>query len=136
MPRGSRKRALLLGLGACLLFGSWAVLANRAHPVAAMVRAGLAQGSLSFCSTVFAVLLLEYLYGLGRTPARKLMLGAIGTPVIVLLTMTCGHVLAGTPNVVATLLPSWISGVIFSTTYTLNLRRLERASRAPDPQPG
>jgi len=29
-----------------------------------------------------------------------------------------------TPNVVATLLQSWISGTMFCVVYTLNLRRL------------
>jgi|SRR6185369_12063180 len=130
MPRGSRRRALLVGLGACLLFGSWALFANRAHPVSDMARAGLAQGSFSFLSSAFSVLLLEYLYGLGRTPRRKVLLGAVGTPAIILLTMTGGHLIAGTPNVVATLLPSWISGTVFSIVYTLHLHRLERA---PDP---
>jgi len=86
---------------------------------------------LSFASTTSGVLLLEYLYRHGRTPARRLVLGAIGTPVIILLAMTIGHVLAGTPNVVATLLPSWISGAMFCAAYTLNLRRLEpRATQA------
>ena len=91
-----------------------------------MIRAALAQGSLSFMSTTFSVLLLEYLYGLGRTPAQKVLLAVVGTPLVILLTMTGGHVLAGTPNVVATLLPSWISGIIFCIVYTLNLRRLLR----------
>jgi len=134
MARGSRKRALLVGVGAVLLFGSWALFANRARPLSDMIRAALAQGSFSFLSTTFSVLLLEFLYGLGRTPARKVILGAIGTPVIILVAMTTGHLLARTPNVIATLLPSWISGTIFAVVYTLNLRRLERAAAAQDPR--
>lgn len=126
--RGSRRRALLVGTGAFLLFGSWALFANRAHPASAMLRAALAQGGLSFVSTTCSVLLLEYLYGLGRTPFWKIGLGAVATPVVVLLAMTGVHVLAGTPNVVATMLPSWISGTIFCVAYTLNLRRLELAA--------
>ena len=127
---GSRRRALLVGGAAFLLFGGWALVANRAHPAPAMARAALAQGVFSFVSSTFSVLLLEYLYGLGSTPARRIALAAIGTPAIVLLAMTCGHLLARTPNVVATLLPSWISGAIFSVVYTLNLRRMERAGAA------
>lgn len=132
MAHGSRKRAFLVGAGAFLLFGSWALFANRAHPVSAMTRAALAQGGLSFVSSSFSVLLLEYLYGLGRTPARRTLLGAVGTPAIILVTMTAGHLLARTPNVVATLLPSWISGTLFCVVYTLNLRRLDRAAAARD----
>lgn len=127
---GSRRRALLVGGAAFLLFGSWALFANRAHPWPAMARAALAQGVFSFLSSTFSVLLLEYLYGLGSTPARRIALAAIGTPATILLAMTCGHLVAGTPNVVATLLPSWISGSIFAVVYTLNLRRLERADLA------
>lgn len=129
--RGTRKRAVLVGTGAFLLFGSWALFANRAYPVPAMTRAGLAQGALSFVSTTFSVLLLEYLYRLGRTPARKFLFAAVGTPAVVLLTMTGVHVLAGTPNLVATLLPSCISGFIFCGTYTLALRR--GSTRASNP---
>jgi Kef-type K+ transport system membrane component KefB len=131
--RGSRKRALIVGCGAFLLFGGWALIANRAHPVSDMARAAAAQGSLSFVSTTFSVLLLEYLYRLGRTPGQKLVLAAAGTPVIVLAIMTGVHALAGTPNIVITLLPSWISGTIFCVVYTLNLRRLELAGAAAEP---
>lgn len=66
---------------------------------------------------------------------KKVVLGAVGTPVIILLVMTGGHLLARTPNVVATLLPSWTSGTIFCIVYTVNLRRLARSLAAPD-QPG
>jgi hypothetical protein len=131
-PRGSRRRALIVGCGAFLLFGGWALIANRAHPATDMARAALAQGSLSFVSTTFSVLLLEYLYGLGRTPRRKLLLAGIGTPAIILVTMTVVHALAGTPSILVTLLPSGISGTIFAVTYTLNLRRLELAAAAAD----
>jgi hypothetical protein len=123
--RGSRKRALIVGCGAFLLFGGWALIANRAHPLPEMARAALTQGILSFTSTTCSVLLLEYLYNLGRTPARKLLLAVTGTPAIVFLTMAGVHALAGTPSIAITLLPSFISGTIFFVTYTLNLRRLE-----------
>jgi hypothetical protein len=129
MAHGSRKRALLVGTGAVLLFGGWALFANREHPVADMTRAALAQGAFSFVSSTCSVLLLEYLYSRGRTPAQKVILGAIGTPAIILLAMTAGHVVARTPNVVVTLLPSWISGTIFCVVYTLNLRRLVNRAR-------
>lgn len=125
VSRGSRKRALIVGCAAFLAFGGWALLANRAHPAAEMVRAAFTQGVLSFTSTTCSVLLLEYLYGLGSTPGRKLLLAVTGTPAIVFLTMTGVHALAGTPNIAITLLPSFVSGTIFFVTYTLNLRRLE-----------
>lgn len=125
--RGSKTRAILVGVAAFLLFGGWALIANRAHPLPAMTRAALAQGMMSFVSSTCSVLLLEYLYGLGRTPRQKLVLGAIGTPAIILAALTVGHIVARTPNVVATLLPSWISGTIFCVVYTLNLRRIAAA---------
>ena len=131
MVRGSRKRALLVGLGAFLVFGSWALFANRSHSTEDIVRAGLAQGGMSFVSTTFSVLLLEYLYGLGRTPRQKLALGALGTPVVILLALTGGHLLARTPNAIMTLLPSWISGTVFCIVYTLNLRRATSGQDRP-----
>ena len=134
MSRGARKRALIVSCGAFLLFGAWALLANRAHPLHDMARAALTQGVLSFTSTAFSVLLLEYLYGRSRTPAQKLVVPAMGTPAIVFSIMTGVHALAGTPNIGLTLLPSFISGTIFFLTYTLNLRRLELA-RIPVEQP-
>jgi hypothetical protein len=129
MPRGSRRRALLVGIGAFVLFGGWALFANREHATAAMIRAALAQGSFSFCSSTLSVLLLEYLYGIGRTPAQQVVLGAVGTPAIILLAMTGGHLIARTPNLVATLLPSWISGLVFCIVYTINVRRIARAAQ-------
>jgi hypothetical protein len=97
-----------------------------------MLRAALAQGTFSFISSTFGVLLIEFLYGVGRTPRQKLLLGAVGAPTIILVTMTTGHLIAGTPNVVTTLLPSWISGAVFCVSYTLNLRRL-LSRQAPSP---
>ena len=126
MATRSRTRALLVGLGAFVLFGGWAAFANREHGIAHVVRAGLAQGSFSFISSTCSVLLLEYLYGLGRTPARQVVLGAAVTPAIILGAMTVGHLIAGTPNVVATLLPSWVSGLAFCIVYSLTLRRVRR----------
>lgn len=130
MARGSKRRAIIVGIAAFLLFGGWALVANREHSTRDMVRAAVAQGCFSFISSTSSVLLLEYLYGLGRTPVQRLVLGAVGTPCIILLAMTTGHLIAGTPNVVMTLLPSWISGAIFCVTYTLNLRRILAARDA------
>lgn len=124
MARGSRKRALLVGTGALLLFGGWALFANREHATSDMIRAAIAQGSFSFASSTLSVLLLEYLYSLGSTPLRQTLFAMIGTPAILLGVMTIGHLLARTPNVVVTLLPSWLSGCTFAVVYTLNLRRM------------
>lgn len=127
MAKGSRGRALLVGAGAFLAFGCWALFANRDHPTSDMVRAALAQGSFSFLSTTFSVLVLEYLYGVGRTPRQKLLLAMVGTPLIIMGSMTVGHLLARTPNVILTLLPSYLSAAVFVVVYTLNLRRLNAA---------
>ena len=58
MARGSRKRALLVGTGALLVFGGWALFANREHATSDMIRAAIAQGSFSFASSTLSVLLL------------------------------------------------------------------------------
>lgn len=130
MAQGVRRRALLVGFGAFLLFGTWAIIANREHSLFEMLRAGFAQGTFSFVSSTCGVYLIEWLYGRGRTATQKLLLGAVGAPMIILATMTTGHLLARTPNVVTTLLPSWISGAIFCVTYTFGLRRMVPSAEA------
>jgi hypothetical protein len=124
--KGTRARALLVGLAAFIGFGGWAVFANRDHPTSDMIRAGIAQGSFSFLSTTCSVLVLEFLYRLGRTPGQKLALAILGTPTIIMGSMTIGHIINKTPNVFVTLIPSYISAGVFVVVYSLNLHRLSK----------
>ena len=122
--------------GAALLFGGWAAFANRDHPVAAIAGATAAQACLSAASTFAAVLLLELLFGLGRTPLVRFLAGALATPLCILLVMAGVHWAVGTPRILVTIAPSIASGTLFCTVYTLGLlaslrRRARGEAQAP-----
>lgn len=129
-----RRRAILSGVGAALLFGGWAIFANRRYPAGDIARAALAQAALSALSTTAAVLLLEFLFNRPRNLIARACLAGLGTPLAILATMAGVHAIAGTPRLLATIAPSLVSGTIFCLVYTAGLVGASRAAVAtPDP---
>ena len=122
-PRRSLARAMLLATAAGAAYGAWAVLANRTHGVAVALRAGLAQCSLSFASTFLMVVILERLFGFGRTPTRGFWLASIGTTVVSASLMATTHALAGTPRIIVTIAPLVAVAAFVYTTYSWGLRK-------------
>ncbi|MBX3582354.1 MAG: hypothetical protein KF810_10685 [Rhizobiaceae bacterium] len=105
---------------AVLAMGSWAVFANRAHPMPQPLAAGVVQGALSGAITFVLKRLLEVL------AARFSGMAALVLPPLIaislsLFILTAIHTLAGTPEVLATIaLPTSVTA-IYSFLYTLAL---------------
>ncbi len=91
---------------------------------AALVMAGLTQGLMSFLITVFIVLLMIWLFDRGRSPVTKFLFAVIGTNTVGVGSLTAAHLLAGTPDVLQTILPSMLIGTAMTVVYSLTrLRR-------------
>ena len=125
---GSRKgrgswRALVLGVGAALLYGSWAYFANLNAGADRGLRAGLVQALLSFTATVALVVLMERLFAIGGSPGRGFWLAGPGSSSVAALVMASAHGIAGTPHLLLTIAPSLVIGTAFCFAYAAGLRR-------------
>jgi len=102
--------------------GSWAVFANRTHPMPVPLIAGLVQGTVSATITLGLKQMLEALNS--RLPGLS---GLLVPPVlaglasVVLLSVI--HTLAGTPEVLRTLAVPTTVATLYAAAYTLRLWR-------------
>ncbi|XXT15835.1 hypothetical protein WME94_36875 [Sorangium sp. So ce429] len=130
VPGRSSARAALVAVAAAALYGSWAAVANWPAGLHHAARASLVQALLSFVSTLCIVMILEWLFGLGRTLRQGLLLAAIGTPALVCAATLSAHAAARTPNLLATSLPPILIGSAFGASYAYRLylvaRRVQR----------
>ena len=115
-------------LFAFLAMGGWAMFANRGHPPAEMLRAGLVQGLLS------AALTFGIKRGLEALHRRMSGLAALLAPpliscVTVLALLVGAHALAGTPEIWATIAVPFTVSTIYAFVYTAGLDRGARRLR-------
>lgn len=129
--RASLLRSAGSALAGFLVYGAWAWFANMDHGDAMARRAGLLQGSYSFVLTFCSTLLMEWIYGrcAGAAHARLVTIGLTGA---VLLTVPVTlHLLAGTANILLTILPGFFVGMAYTTAYVSALARLAGSAAAP-----
>ncbi|WP_437630539.1 hypothetical protein [Sorangium sp. So ce854] len=128
IPGRSSARAALVAVAAAALYGSWAAAANWSAGLHHAARASLVQALLSFVSTLCIVMILEWLFGLGRTLLRGFLLAAVGTPALVCAATLSAHAAARTPNILATSLPPILIGSVFGAFYAYRLYLVARRS--------
>lgn len=107
-----------------LAMGGWAVFANRYHPLADALQAGLVQGTISGLLTLVLKKALEWInakFGDARLPAL------IGPPFLTAATILAiligAHTLAGTPEVAATIAVPFTVSTIYACIYNYSLWR-------------
>lgn len=115
-------RSVAIGLVAGVLYGSWAIHANRSHDVADIARAASTQFVLSFCSTALLTLMIELVVARGRSLAN-LVFAAIGPHAGVMAVFVAMHWLSGTPNILRTIAPSASIGLVFCIVYVVKRSR-------------
>ena len=125
-------RAVLLNATAALLvYGAWAVYANYEHGRDAWVMAGMVQGVYAFLSTLSITVVAKAVYircGCGK---MGISIGFI-TSFIVMLAIPVGvHSVAGTPDILETILPGLIWGSMYLMGFLLVTER-NRIKRATD----
>jgi hypothetical protein len=117
---------------AFLAMGSWAAFANRAHPMPAPLYAGVIQGAISACITLFLKRAIEYLAGrldgsMGGLPA--LLVPPVAAFIVSASLLSAIHIASGTPEVVATIaLPLCVS-TGYAALYSFALWRTGRVSK-------
>jgi hypothetical protein len=102
--------------------GGWAMLANREYPVPQALLAGVVQGSLSACLTLFLKTAVEHL------SSRFAGITALWAPPLIACivssaTLTAIHALSGTPEILKTIaLPLTVS-TSYAAIYNYSLYR-------------
>lgn len=126
---GTARRAALLAVGAFLLYGGWAFVANHGHGVWVALGSAVVQGAMSLVATGASAVVLEQLFQIGRVLWVRTAIASLGTQALVLGAMSATHALAGTPEIAATLAPVAIIGFVYFTSYASWLSREELKRR-------
>jgi len=123
-------RSAVMGILAGVLYGLWAVYANWSHDAVHVARAAGTQFVLSFCSTSFLTLMIEFVLARGRA-VSNLALAAVGPHLCMVASFVTIHWLAGTPNVLKTIAPSASIGLVYSILYVLKRSQAQLDAPAP-----
>jgi len=119
------RRSLLAACAGLLGYGGWALFVNYSAGIEMALRAAAVQGGYSFALTLGMTLVIERLFhGLPQKHAAWLtvVLSSIATWCVAFGI----HTLNGTPNVIATILPGFIVGIIYTTLYVVALKAGQR----------
>jgi fructose-specific phosphotransferase system IIC component len=107
-------------LSAFVAMGGWAVFANRAHPMPAPLVAGMIQGGLSACITLFLKRLIETL-SLRFDGITALLVPPVITCLVSASLLTLIHALSGTPEVLATIALPLTVATSYAALYNFSL---------------
>nr|WP_047575286.1 hypothetical protein [Methylobacterium sp. ZNC0032] len=111
---------------AFLAMGSWAVFANRAHPMPAPLQAGLLQGAISATITLVLKRCIEYLArrfsGLTALLAPPAIAGLVSATLLTLL-----HTIGGTPEIAKTIAVPLTVATSYAALYNYSLWRIRKA---------
>ncbi|MEL6948661.1 MAG: hypothetical protein AAGM16_00875 [Pseudomonadota bacterium] len=130
--RGWYRSPVLRAAGAAAVafafYAIWGAWANRSHGFDSMVLAGLTQGIYSALVTLAMTSVIEFLFaGAGAVRTRQFRCVAI-TVGLLLVSSVLVHVVAGTAELIMTVLPSWVFGTAYVIAYAHGLARAARRS--------
>lgn len=99
---------------AMLVYGAWAFCANYVVDITMALTAAAIQGSYAFVMTFFLAKSAVYCYGLFGEGVAALFISFTLCFLVLLTVPTVLHLIAGTPNILLTILPGllWGSGYI------------------------
>lgn len=118
-------RVLLAALASAATWFAWACWANWGDSQQALV-SGLSQGGVSFITTFVGSFLLETGFvRLGSSPAAMIatVTGVSGLSLTFMVTV---HRMAGTPNLLLTILPVFTVVLLYCSSYLIGLKKLKR----------
>ncbi|MBC8354001.1 MAG: hypothetical protein H8E66_18555 [Planctomycetes bacterium] len=123
---GRVRRVVIFSACAFLMYGGWATFANSSHGLYKSLLAGLTQGSLSLVSTAVLTSLMETVFSRMSPGVTRFLAAGMGPTTATLLLMTVVHFATGTPEIMATMLPSIVVGYAYSLIYAAGLTRRHR----------
>lgn len=105
-----------------IFWSCWAFFINSSVSFWAGIKAGLVQGSFSFLATLIIISVLTQLYNAFNQPLIKIAVPSFIILLCYSLVIAMSHIIAKTPNILATIAPSIIVVAVFCgiTTYKLS----------------
>ncbi len=124
-PRDSLRLAFLAALG-FILWGLWV---NWEHGVGARFQVAFTQGAISLVSTYYSAELVVWM--VRKFWKSKFTVGFAGAAsyLIIYAFVWAGHFIAGTPELLVTMLPGMITGLFFCVGYALRVKRYSDSKR-------
>lgn len=123
---GLARSGAVHGAVAFLAMGAWAAFANRDHGAAAMLTAGVIQGTISCIITLILKRALETMFA-KLTGWLRIVGPPVVTMSVVLAVLLAIHRLAGTPEVWATIAVPYTVSSLYAWIYTWTLAKGRRA---------
>jgi len=124
------QRSIVSAVGGFFFYGGWAYLVNFTHGHWAGLKAGCVQGSYSFVLTLSMTLLLEGMFkAMSRYFHNRVVINWT-TIVICCALIFSGswivNLLAGTPEILRTVILGYIIGGVYSTSYVFSLAKAKQ----------
>ncbi len=119
-------RSLAAGFAGFLVYGGWAFHVNSEYGHGSGIKAGIVQGSYSFILTLGATMLMEYLWTKLQSTRSPVMLTLLAANLFTLtLAYTINWIFA-TPEILTTIAPGFLIGVLFTSSYVMALSKLKK----------
>jgi hypothetical protein len=117
------KDSLWIGLLAMVAFILWGLWVNWEYGLASRIQVAVTQGVVSLFSTVFSAELIVWLERRFRHFKKGTLITGAASWVVFYSMIWGAHVLAGTPELLPTMLPGMIIGVFFCCGYAYRVAR-------------
>lgn len=110
---------------AILAMGGWAIFANRHHPWPQPLIAGAVQGAMSGAITLLQKRLIEHV-SMRFPNALGMLVAPVAAVLTSLIILGAAHLLAGTPEIFATIAVPLCVTALYALSYSYALWRLRR----------
>lgn len=122
-------RSIATGILGFIVYGSWAFYANFQHGLTSGVQAGIVQGTYSFALTLSTTMLMEFLWASFQSIKGQHVLTIAMTSLITFTTAYSINWIFDTPEILLTIFPGFLIGLLYTTFYVVSLERLNNISR-------
>jgi hypothetical protein len=123
-------RGIAVGILGFIVYGGWAFYVNSQHGVAVGLKAGFVQGTYSFALTLSTTLLMEFLWTSLQTTRGRYFLTLSTTNTLTFATAYLVNRVFLTPEILPTIIPGFLIGIVYTAFYLFSLRKLNNLSHA------
>ena len=119
-------RGIAAGILGFIAYGGWALYVNSQHGIAVGFKAGFVQGTYSFALTLSTTMLMEFLLTSLQNTRGPYFLTLSITNTITFATAYLINWVFRTPEILLTIFPGFLIGIVYTAFYLLSLSRLSR----------
>lgn len=123
-------RGIAAGILGFIVYGSWAFYVNFQHGLTSGVQAGIVQGTYSLALTLSTTMLMEFLWVSFQSIKGQHVLTIAMTSVITFATAYSINWIFDTPEILLTIFPGFLIGLLYTIFYVFSLKRLNNISSA------